>query len=61
MVKKIKISDKLFTNFVIVAFIAFTIVWFRVQGMYMIMEIQDVITRNMMSSTEFIMRFSLFH
>jgi len=60
MVKKFKINDKLFTNFIIVAFIGFMIVWVRVQGIHMIMEIQDVITRNTISPTAFMMRLSMF-
>jgi hypothetical protein len=61
MVKKFKINDKSFTNFIIVAFIVFMVIWVRVQGANMFCELQDVINRNTMSATEFMMRLSLFH
>jgi hypothetical protein len=61
MVKKTKINEKLIINYAIVALIACTLVWVRFQGMNMIMEIQDLMSRNNMSALEFMMRLSLFH
>jgi len=56
MFKKMKISEKLFINTIIVALIAGMVVWVR----YQVIEIQDVINRNKMPAIEFIMKFSLF-